>query len=146
MKKISFFFIIPTLLLTTSSCTAMKTISLTHSQQERYISNDWVYISHQNDKNYSVTIDRPYSDSIVATLLYQPIKNKFKLTYSDATTHRTYNSSSFKLEEDYKKASILHFSFVVKEDNKKMAMIALDDTCFILPIPTKVTDQDHTKK
>ncbi len=137
MKKITFFFI-PTLALATASCSAMKNeISLTHSQHAQHLPEDgWICVPHK-EKNYSMEAERPYHNSIVAILSYQPIKSHISLQYSDAQTNRVYAHSSFKFSEHLAPASIskLNFSFF---DDKTKAIIALEDTAFILPVPFDV--------
>jgi hypothetical protein len=142
MKKVTFFVITPILLITTSSCLAMQPATLTKKQQDKYFSDNWTIIPSKISKIYSVTAEHHYSDLIVATLKYKPAKNSIKLSYLNTTTHHIYTSSSFDLPENQKEASKLNFAF----KNKTNAIIALDDTYFILPVPLEVIAQDNIKK
>jgi hypothetical protein len=143
MKKVTFFVVIPTLLLATLSCTAMKPISLTQSQQNKYLSDGWVLIPSKTSTIHSITTELPYSDSIMATIKYKPAQNSIKLCYSDTQTHRIYANSSFALPKNQREASKLNFAFVAK---KAIVIIALNDTYFTYPIPTNVIAQDNIKK
>jgi hypothetical protein len=145
MKKITFFFI-PTLALATASCSAMKNeISLTHSQYTQHLPVDgWICISRKKEKNYSMEAERPYHGSIVATVLYQPLKRHISLQYSDTQTNCVYANSSFNFSKDLAANSIAQLNFAFF-DGKTKVIIALENTAFILPVPFDVM-YDRTDK
>ncbi len=142
MKKVSFFLI--TLFWTTLSCTAMQPVSLTHSQQDKYLSDDWTFIPNKKSTIHAVISDYPYSDAIIATVKYKPATKSIKLCYSDRQKNQIYASSTFALPENQKEAVKMHCVFIKK--NKTKALIALDDRYFILPVPAEVIAQDNIKK
>lgn len=122
-----------------------KTITLTHSQKTQYFpKNDWILVSGPKEEKYAMHAYRSYCNGITAKVSYHP--TDIIVSYSDAKTHRVYGTSSFNLpERDNNFTSLkLNFSFF---DDKTKAIIALEDTGFILPVPFKVMyDTTNIKK
>jgi hypothetical protein len=158
MKKFSFFFITPTLLLLTiASCNGMelahnkksqlipKIITLTHTQQTQHFpKNDWVLVSGPKEERYAMHAERPYCDTILTKVSYQP--THITLNYSDTKTNHVYASSSFNVPEHHNTFTCLRLNLSFFDDKSKI-IIALEDTGFILPVPFKVMyDTSITKK
>lgn len=122
-----------------------KTITLTHTQHNHYFpQNDWLLVAGPKEEKYCMHAERQYSDTIVAKVSYQP--TRITLNYSDTKTNHVYANSSFNVPERHNQFTCLKLNFSFFDDKTK-AIIALEDTGFILPVPfTVMYDTTNIKK